>query len=87
MAVLVRMTEQFQTTLPVALRKTMALETSDYLPASRWADSILLRPESPRKSAPVLPGMVEFPPQVGRLGRSRKDMGPHVNSERAAWDR
>ena len=87
MAVLVRVTEKFQTTFPVALRKTMALETGDYLPASRWGNGILLRPASPRKLAPAQPGMVELPRQVGRLGRSRKSMGPQVNSERAAWDR
>ena len=88
MADLVRVKEKFQVTIPVELRRRLAVHEGDYLEATIMGDGIVLRPQSlvntsARRSMTILDFLSE--PVAG--GRTREEIDAALNADRDSWDK
>lgn len=89
MAELVRLREKFQITIPVDLRRQLALHEGDYLEVSLDGDGIVLRPQgvanATGKQARSILDFLSDPVPGG--GRTRTEIDAALNADRDSWDK
>ena len=87
MANLVRIKDKFQLTLPVQVRKQLAVREGDYLEASVVGDSVVFRPSQPGSAArPAEKSILDFLSEPLPAGRSRRAIEAQLRADRRAWD-
>jgi AbrB family looped-hinge helix DNA binding protein len=87
MAELVRVKDKFQVTIPVALRRQLAVQEGDYLEATVGQDGIVFRPQklvnaSTARKLTLLDFLKESRPSE----RSRDDIDATLKADRDTWD-
>lgn len=87
MANLVRVKEKFQVTIPVDIRRQLALREGDYLEASVAADGIMLRPKKLVEAVDRTPSLVSFLMERRTAQRSRAEIDSAMAADRNSWNK
>jgi AbrB family looped-hinge helix DNA binding protein len=90
MADLVRIKDKFQLTIPVALRRQLAVQEGDYLEASVTQDGILFRPQtlvSTGAMVPRKPSLLDFLKEPRPYKRTRQQIDAALKADRDSWDK
>jgi AbrB family looped-hinge helix DNA binding protein len=88
MADLVRVKEKFQITIPVGLRRQLAVHEGDYLEATVTPDGIVFRPQRLVKAnAPRVTTILDFIKERQLGGRTREEIDASLAADRDSWDK
>ena len=88
MADLVRVKEKFQVTIPVELRRRLAVHEGDYLEATIMGDGIVFRPQSLVNTSARRPmTILDFLSEPVAGGKTREEIDASLNADRDSWDK
>ena len=88
MADLVRVKEKFQVTIPVELRRRLAVHEGDYLEATIMGDGIVFRPKSLVSTSAKRPmTILDFLSEPIEGGRTRVEIDAALKADRDSWDK
>lgn len=88
MADLVRIREKFQVTIPVELRRRLAVREGDYLEATIAGDGIVFRPQSLVNASAKRPTTIlDFLSEPVAGGRTREEINAVLNADRDSWEK
>ena len=82
---LVRVKEKFQVTIPLAVRRRLAVNEGDYLEAIASDDGILLRPQRLVQATANRPSLLDFLAEPRAHTRSRQAIDAALAEDRGAW--
>lgn len=83
MSYLIRFQNEFQITIPLALRSVLSFKVGDYLEVLPYADGILVRPAPFANHAHTKPRLMAFLQETRATSRSREAIDSAVAADRA----
>ena len=85
MANLVRIKDKFQVTIPLTLRRKLAMQEGDYLEVSVSDNTLVLRPQRLANAKTRTPSLLDFLMEPRQSQRSRRAIDSGLAAERATW--
>jgi bifunctional DNA-binding transcriptional regulator/antitoxin component of YhaV-PrlF toxin-antitoxin module len=88
MLVLVRVRKKFQLTVPLTLRRQLALQGGDLLEAGATAEGIVFRVKHPKRADAVCSmTLLDFLKARRSQTRTRTEIDAALSADRDGWDR